>query len=280
MTTTVWQESTARFTLEQLTSLFAACFEGYLVPMVQPVDALAVRFRSEQIDLHLSRVIHAGGAPAGLCLLAQRGRRLRVAGMGIVADQRGLGLGRALLESAVAIGRTTGADRLTLEVISANRAALGLYESCGFRPQRNLLGHERAALPASAADEHELADSEALAAALAAEPDRPWPWQLAPHTVVAASASLEVHALGKDAYAWVNPAVPGRLGLRLLYVRPQARRQGRARRLLASIQARYPEASWEIPAVVPEDFSPAALAALGFRQIALHQLEMERSIDG
>ena len=86
---------------------------------------------------------------------------------------------------------------------------------------------------------------------------------------------MHVHALGSEAFACLNPINPKRLSLRLLYVLPSARRQGRARRLLSAIQSVYPDAAWEIPQLVPEEMSAAALCGLGFAQTELHQLEME-----
>ncbi|HKE20685.1 MAG TPA: GNAT family N-acetyltransferase [Kofleriaceae bacterium] len=276
--TTAAATSASHLGLVELAALFTACFEGYLVPVAQPPDALATRIRSEQVDLHLSRVLVAGGEAAGLCLLALRGRRARVAAMGIAAAWRGRGLGRALLDDAIATARAAGADRLCLEVFAQNRAAVALYEAAGFRRIRRLLGHSRPAVTPAPAPEHHLTDLEALATALAAEPERAWPWQLSPHTLVAASPALQVHALGREAYACLHPAAPGRLAVRILYVVPAARRKGRARRLLGAIQSIHPDASWDILPIAPEEFSPEALAALGFAPTELHQLEMERSL--
>jgi ribosomal protein S18 acetylase RimI-like enzyme len=272
------QHSAAQFTLEQLVDLFAASFEGYLVPIAQPLPALSARIRGEQVDLALSRVIAAGDEPAGLCLLAVRGQRVRVAAMGVARRWRRAGLGRALLGGAIEAARGAGGRRLLLEVFEENQAAVALYRAAGFAPVRRLVGHERPAFEARAAAEHRRADTEELAAALAAEPDRRWPWQLSPHTLVSAGAPSEVHALA-DAYAVVNRADPLRLALRLLYVAPAARRRGLAGRLLASIQALHPQAAWSIPPAVPEEFSPEALAALGFRRAGLSQLEMERPLE-
>jgi ribosomal protein S18 acetylase RimI-like enzyme len=272
----VTMQSASRFTLEQLSALFTASFEGYLFPIAQPVDALAARIRCEQIDLFLSRVLLVDDEPAGLCLLAQRGRRARVAAMGIVASRRGLGLGRALMDGCIAIARAAAADRLCLEVFAANRSALSLYESSGFARVRRLVGHARAALPPVAATDLRRTDLDTLAVALAAEPDREWPWQLSPHTLIAASPdAMHVHALGGEAFACLNPANPARLGLRMLYVVPSARRRGHARRLLSAIQSLHPGAAWEIPPLVPEEMSAAALHGLGFARTELHQLEME-----
>jgi len=269
-------QSASRFTLERLAALFTASFEGYLFPFSQPVDAMAARIRCEQIDLYQSRVVLVDDEPAGLCLLAQRGRRARVAAIGITAPRRGVGLGRALLGGAIEAARAAGADRLCLEVFAANRSALALYESSGFVRQRRLLGHARAAVPAAAAPEHRLSDLAALAVAMAAEPDRDWPWQISSHTLVAAAPdALHVHALGSEAFACLHPANPKRLSMRLLYVIPSARRQGRARRLLSAIQSVHPDAAWELPPLVPEDMGAAALHALGFTRTELHQLEME-----
>jgi ribosomal protein S18 acetylase RimI-like enzyme len=273
-------ESAAQFTLAELADLFTASFEGYLVPVAAPIGAFAARIRSEQIDLHLSRVVRVDGAAAGLCLLAQRGVRVRVAGMGIAAAWRRQGLGRALLAASVAAAKSAGGRRLLLEVFAANPAAVALYESFGFRRQRHLVGFARSAFGArfgaSSAADYRIADLETLAAAMAAEPELAWPWQLSPHTLVAAASdSLQVHALGRDAYACLNAANPQRLSLRVLYVSPAARRQGRARRLLEAIQTAYQAASWEIPPLVPEEFSPEALVSLGFKRTPLYQLEME-----
>ncbi len=272
--------SAASLDLEEIAELFAESFEGYIVPLVSTVEALAARVRMEQIDLALSRIIHAHGDRAGLSLLARRGRRVRVAAMGIVARKRGRGLGSLLLEDTVQVARAAGARTLLLEVLGVNKPAIALYESGGFRTTRRLVGHNRPSLDPSPAPEHHIVDVEVLAEALASEPDRPWSWQLSPHSLVAATAPLEVHALGKDAFAALIPVGerPDRLSLRILHVAPPKRRTGLARRLLAAIQARYPGASWDIPPVVPEGFGSEALAALGFSPSAMFQLEMERPL--
>lgn len=265
-----------QLSLEELSDLFTAGFEAYLVPIAQPPEALAARVRAEQIDLHASSVALVHGQRAGLCLLAVRGRRVRVAAMGVTAAHRGRGVGRALLDAAVGAARAAGARVLLLEVIGQNTAAVALYESAGFTRARRLVGRTRAGFDAVAAPEHRVTDVEELARALMAEPDLPWPWQMEPASMASLSG-FEVHALGPDAFACVRPS-PEKLVLRHLVVRPPARRQGLARRLLGSIQARHPQASWEIPPIVPEDIGAPALDALGFGQAETFQLEMERRL--
>jgi len=269
--------SGVHFTLEQLAELHTRSFEGYFFPMTMSAQALAARMRSEQIDLAASVIPLVEGTPVGVSLVARRGPRMRVASMGVVASQRTRGVGRALIDAIVEGARSAGAASLSLEVIAQNEPALALYESVGFRRMRRLVGYGRTPFDPLPDPAHRVGDLSSLAAAMATEPARPWPWQLSPHTMVAASDALIVHALAGEAYACVDPA---RLSLRILYVHPSARRQGKARRLLASIQARHPGLPWSIPALIPEDFSAEALGALGFREEKLFQWELERAFTG
>lgn len=50
---------------------------------------------------------------------------------------RGKGYGRMLVEAATERARARGCDRIQLDVNQANENAVGLYESCGFRPIHN-----------------------------------------------------------------------------------------------------------------------------------------------
>lgn len=50
----------------------------------------------------------------------------------VVPPRRGEGIGRALLEAAMATAREGGADRIDLNTAETDRAARSLYESAGF----------------------------------------------------------------------------------------------------------------------------------------------------
>ena len=58
----------------------------------------------------------------------------RIAGLAVVKDRRGQGIGTRLLEAALAYGREHGYDRVRLEVIGTNTSAIQLYERLGFQP--------------------------------------------------------------------------------------------------------------------------------------------------
>lgn len=63
-----------------------------------------------------------------------------VAGLGVHPDVQGRGVGRALLEAAVAEARRRGATRLTLRVLGHNGPARRAYERAGFTVEGVLRG--------------------------------------------------------------------------------------------------------------------------------------------
>jgi ribosomal protein S18 acetylase RimI-like enzyme len=58
---------------------------------------------------------------------------------------RGIGLGRALLDTAVDWARAVGVAKLTLGVFPSNQPALALYRAVGFEEEGVLRGHVRLA---------------------------------------------------------------------------------------------------------------------------------------
>jgi ribosomal protein S18 acetylase RimI-like enzyme len=100
-------------------------------------DWLGGRIRTllEQQEL---TVLLAGAGPDGLVALRFRPaiwtERLEcyVAELYVVPDRRGNGLGRALMEGALALARARGADHIDLNTADSDLAARALYESLGF----------------------------------------------------------------------------------------------------------------------------------------------------
>ncbi|WP_331766448.1 GNAT family N-acetyltransferase [Embleya sp. NBC_00896] len=92
------------------------------------------------------RLICFDGEPVGYVdvsvLPYARARGTGYVVMGVRSSHAGRGLGRALLEAAIARAHDRGLRRLELTVMTHNRAALGLYLRCGFRIE----GLRRAAL--------------------------------------------------------------------------------------------------------------------------------------
>src|SRR5262249_18620143 len=89
--------------IERLTEAFNRGFEGYLVPMHHTADSLSVMLRTNDVRLTDSLIAWApDGESAGVALLAVRGDRGWVAGMGIAPAWRGNGHGAALLSALIA----------------------------------------------------------------------------------------------------------------------------------------------------------------------------------
>ncbi|GAP66208.1 acetyltransferase, GNAT family [Mizugakiibacter sediminis] len=270
--------SAGQLPLAALAALFEAAFSGYAVPIRQNAALLAARVRSEQIDLEHSRVALRDGAPCALCLLARRGDTMRIAAMGVVPAARGAGLGRLLLDEAIAVAREQRAARLLLEVLGSNAVARRLYERAGLRPRRRLLGWQRAPFTPRAEAALRRTHCIELARALGADHALDWPWQLAPASVASGYAWMSTYAIADKAYAWIDDRARDRLALGHLFVAPHARGAGYARRLLVSLQAHFPGRAWTIPPLVPEEFGGAVLEALGFTRSALDQVEMELAL--
>jgi ribosomal protein S18 acetylase RimI-like enzyme len=55
-----------------------------------------------------------------------------IRGLAVAPGHQGRGLGRALVQAALAAARSRGARKVTLRVLGPNTAARALYESCGF----------------------------------------------------------------------------------------------------------------------------------------------------
>lgn len=96
----------------------------------------------------------AGSEPAGVCQLRFRwsvwtgSEDCWLEDLFVRDDARRLGLGRALVEAAVARAAERGCRRIELDVNERNAAALALYQACGFSlepkpPGRSVLAARR-----------------------------------------------------------------------------------------------------------------------------------------
>jgi ribosomal protein S18 acetylase RimI-like enzyme len=83
-------------------------------------------------------VLVAGAGPDGVAVLRFRPAifsdtlECHLAELYVAPHRRGRGLGRALMEAAVATARAEGADRIDLATSEDDVAARSLYESAGF----------------------------------------------------------------------------------------------------------------------------------------------------
>jgi len=90
------------------------------------------------LDPEASLVARVEGELVGLGNLGLRGPDAWVGGVGIVPAHRGTGLGEALMRGLMAEAGARGVERLRLEVIVENTAAVRLYEKLAFAHVRDV----------------------------------------------------------------------------------------------------------------------------------------------
>lgn len=265
----------AEFSLVELSRHHAEGFSGYLMPVPDDPESLAGRVRVDDVDLWSSFELWSDERPVAQVLVARRGRRARVASMGVPPDARGQGWGRRALQVAIREAQARG-DSLQLEVISTNAAAVRLYERYGFRASRTLFGYEASTADlltdAPAGEVAEMTVSQAADFIAAHTEDLTW--QLAP-------ASL--YALGPDWRAWRNDGSVGvgtvrgsSLVLMGVATHEALRRRGHASSLLRSIATRLigQVEDMRMISIVPASCGDEFMTRMGFRHAELTQQEM------
>ena len=128
----------SKLALDMLGEIFTRSFEGYFYPGTTTGALLAARARIEQIDLHRSVVMYAGGEPAGLAVLGLRGDRAWCGGFGVTAPFRGRGLAHRLAAAMLDSAQDAGARACALEVLIRNERAIKTYLRAGFNITRDL----------------------------------------------------------------------------------------------------------------------------------------------
>jgi len=77
------------------------------------------------------------------------GRLLTVSSVAVLPEFRGLGIGRSLVEHAQRFATEQGRDRVVLDVLAHNTAALALYERLGYVEYHRFRAYELPRLPAA-----------------------------------------------------------------------------------------------------------------------------------
>lgn len=128
---------------EEAHVLFNRGFKGYLVPMNLTFDTFVSRFGNDGLSPALSIVVLDGTVPIGFVLQGIRevdGQKISWnGGTGIIPEYRGRKLGYSLMEEAEKIIKELNVSIATLEALSENKAAISLYEKCGYKVEDDLL---------------------------------------------------------------------------------------------------------------------------------------------
>lgn len=248
-------------------------FEGYVIPMRCTAEMLARRMRSEHIDPTESLIYELDGSPAGILLIARRGRTTRVAALGLAPELRRQGLGRRAINAAVDLARGRGDERILLEVIASNHPAVELYKEVGFAVVRRLVGYQHAPMALEGEAELSEVDPASAAAMISMFAERDLSWQLAPASFAGAVAPLRGFAIADRVAALVDDSAQD-VRLVGIAVHPALRRRTVGTSFLATLCSLFPGRSWSIPAIVPEGLAAGFLMHTGWELSPLSQFEM------
>jgi len=198
---------------------FNGGYRGYAVHTV--LDAATFDFMVDVNDIVLDRSLIAfeGEQLAGMAMVALRGHRSWIGGMGVLPEFRGRGYGAELMRAAIARATSAGARVMNLEVLVDNAPARRIYEALGFRPVRGLVvwlaEPDAATTPAASASLAPIPLERALAM-IASWVHDPAPWQRAPETIAhlpAPPSALGLEHAGTLIGAVVYRALPERASI-------------------------------------------------------------------
>ncbi len=135
---TVTLVAAAQLSLENLTFVLNHAYADYYLPIWLDAAQFQQMCEAEDVDLQASAVAMDGDAPVGIALLARRGDRGWVSGVGVRPGWRRQGIARQLLRQVQARARQLGLRVLRLEVLLQNVAGAALYQQLGFSYERDL----------------------------------------------------------------------------------------------------------------------------------------------
>jgi [ribosomal protein S18]-alanine N-acetyltransferase len=109
-----------------LAAMHRACFpaDPWDAPALRLILALSGNFAFLAAEADL---------PAGFILARDIGGEVEILSLGVMPERRQRGIGRRLVEAAIAEAERCGAGSIVLEVAIDNEAAQQLYRGCGFR---------------------------------------------------------------------------------------------------------------------------------------------------
>jgi len=275
--------SAERLADDQLAHLFNRGYTGYYVPVTLDATAFRAMVTANDIDLGASRVGERDGAPVAFAMLAIRGRRGWIGGMGVVPEARGQGGGRAIMEAVLESARARGLATVDLEVLEQNQPAARIYEALGFRDRRwlDVWSREAAPLP-STSGPLPAVEPMPVAECLARHARfhrRPAPWQRDLGSLQHWADRLEACAV-RDRRGWVAWTL-FRADGRLLNLADLA---ARARAAPAALEATlrdalsaHPESTLTLINLPADDPASNCLRGLG-AVVKLRQREMTRAL--
>jgi ribosomal protein S18 acetylase RimI-like enzyme len=262
----------SEFTIPQLADLQTRGFEGYFIPIRVTEAVFLTMLRRDSIDLTASRVLLRDEEPIGLALIARRGWTSRLAAMGIVTGARNGGAGTWAMQHLIEEAKSRGAKEMILEVIAQNTAGVKLYEKMGFVIKRNLFGYKIENPPTDSKEELEEIDIREIARQVTYHGLPDLPWQLAGATIATHTPPSRAFRLN-DAYCLISDPNAAHISISSVLVKTRSRGAGLSPVLMRALFAQFPNKTWHVPALFPEEIC-FVFEAAGMQREELSQYQM------
>ncbi|MCA1899820.1 MAG: GNAT family N-acetyltransferase [Chloroflexi bacterium] len=242
------------FPISQLADLLTRGFEDYFVPIHITEEVFLTMLRRDSIDLTASRAILEDDEPIGLGLIARRGWTSRLAAMGIVAHARNSGVGTWAMGQLIEEAKARGEKQMLLEVIEQNAAGVNLYEKSGFKKIRRLVGYKIENPQVEARHQLEEMDIYELARIVTRHGLPNLPWQLTGATIAQYTPPARAFHIN-DAYCLVSDPSKADVAILSLLVKTRSRGAGLSRVLLGALFANFPNKTWRVSPIYPEEMA-------------------------
>jgi ribosomal protein S18 acetylase RimI-like enzyme len=260
------------FPICETAALLTRGFEGYLVPIRINDFALQTMLRRDGVDLVESRVILKDDEPIGVALIARRGWTSRLAAMGVVSNARNSGAGSWVMEKLIVEARARGDKEMFLEVIEQNAPAVHLYQKFGFETVRRLLGFKIENPQATSDDVLEEIDIREMGRLISLYGLCDLPWQISAETIALHTPPTRTYKLG-DAYLMLTNPEAAHVVIWSVLVNADARRAGQGPRVMRAAFSRFPNKTWHVPALCPEQVG-GLFEKMGMMREELSQFQM------
>jgi GNAT superfamily N-acetyltransferase len=242
------------YSISALADLLTHGFEDYLIPIQINETAFLTMMRRDSIDLSTSRVLLTENGPIGVALIARRGWTSRLAAMGIVKNARNGGTGTWAMERLIEEARARGDKEMVLEVIEQNTAGVKLYQKVGFKTVRRLVGYKLENPQSDSKDELREVDIRELARLVTYHGLKDLPWQLSGVTISHFTPPARAFRLS-DAYCLISNPEAEHVAISSVLVKTGSRGAGLSPVLMRALFARFPNKTWHVSPIYPEEMS-------------------------
>jgi GNAT superfamily N-acetyltransferase len=244
----------SQFTIPQLADLLTSGFEDYFVPIHITEGVMLTMLRRDSIDLTSSCVLLKDDEQIGIALIARRGWTSRLAAMGILRHARSSGVGTWAMGQLIEEARVRGERQMFLEVIEQNTAGVKLYEKVGFKRIRRLVGYKVENPRVDVGHQLEEMDIRELGRLVTYHGFPDLPWQLSGATIMQHTPPSRAFRIN-EAYCLISDPSMEHVAISSVLVKTRSRGAGLSGVLLRALFARFPNKTWHVSAIFPEEMS-------------------------